>query len=54
MLAFRDQAFKEYFSSAKYIEKIRKTFGRETVDAIGEMLKRDLERKYVPCPVGEG
>ena len=46
VLAFRDRAFKEYFSGARYLDMVRGTFGPETVAAVRNMLRKDLKRKY--------
>jgi radical SAM superfamily enzyme YgiQ (UPF0313 family) len=47
VLGFRDRAFKDYFSSPRYLDKIRITFGDEVVAYVRNMLKRDLRRKHV-------
>ena len=47
VLKFRDQAFKEYFSNPKYLDKINKRFGKEVVEYIKSMLEKDLKRKYL-------
>lgn len=49
VLEFRDRAFKAYFTNDRYLEKIRRTFGEETVAYIRTMTSRDLKRRYVPC-----
>jgi len=47
VLRFRDNAFNEYFSNPKYLEKIKRKFGLETVNSILGMLKKKLNRKYI-------
>jgi radical SAM superfamily enzyme YgiQ (UPF0313 family) len=47
VLAFRDKAFKGYFSRPEYLAKIRKTFGADTEEHVANMLKTDLKRKYL-------
>ena len=48
VLRFRDNAFKEYYSSnPKYIEMIREKFGPKVVEHIEEMLKHEIHRKFV-------
>jgi len=47
VLAFRDNAFREYFSNPAYLAKINRTFGQETEDYIRAILTRNLERKCV-------
>ena len=44
VLAFRDQAFIEYYSRREYQDKILKMFGPETLDHVKNMLTRRLER----------
>ena len=46
VLAFRDEAFKEYFSSLTYQGSIRGKFGEGALTQVQEMLKKDLKRKY--------
>jgi hypothetical protein len=50
VLRFRDRAFNEYFSNPKYLEKVRREFGHETEQAIKDMLKKQLKRKYLDLP----
>lgn len=47
VLRFRDNAFKEYFTNPRYIEMIREKFGSRVVEHIEEMLKHEIERKFV-------
>ena len=46
VIRFRDNAFRDYFSSPRYLEMIRRKFGQEVVDHIGDMLKNKIRRKY--------
>jgi hypothetical protein len=45
VLKLRDQKFNEYFSSKKFLNKIKKKFGKKAIDNINAMLKIKLERK---------
>ncbi len=47
VLKFRDHAFNEYYSNPKYLEKIRDKFGPATEQAIRDMIKIKLKRKYL-------
>ncbi|MBU1205992.1 MAG: hypothetical protein KKH04_03545 [Proteobacteria bacterium] len=47
VLAFRDQAFVEYFSNPAYITKIQEKFGERIVEVIEDMLNRKLERRHL-------
>lgn len=47
VLSFRDYAFHSYFENPRYINKIRRLFGIETVEHIKKMTKLRLERKYI-------
>ena len=46
VLRFRDQAFKTYFGSPKYLDMIAKTFNSQTAQQIHEMASVEIERKY--------
>jgi anaerobic magnesium-protoporphyrin IX monomethyl ester cyclase len=46
VLAFRDKAFKDYFSDPKYLKMIEEKFGKEAVEHVNEMLKYEIKRKY--------
>lgn len=46
VLSFRDYAFHAYFENPRYLDKIERRFGIETVRHIKEMTKHRLERKY--------
>ncbi len=46
VLSFRDYAFHAYFENPRYLDKINKKFGIETVHHIQEMTKHRLERKH--------
>jgi radical SAM superfamily enzyme YgiQ (UPF0313 family) len=48
VLEFRDRAFRDYFSSPRYLEKIRRRFGEEIETFIREMLARKPKRKHLP------
>ena len=47
ILKFRDNAFFEYHSYPKFLEKIKSKFGQVAVDNILEMVKVKLKRKYI-------
>ena len=47
IIAYRDYAFDVYFKNPYYLDKIRRSFGREAVGHIQEMARQKLERKYV-------
>ena len=47
ILKFRDNAFVEYHSSNKFLNKVRKKFGQTAVDNIMEMNKSKLKRKLI-------
>jgi radical SAM superfamily enzyme YgiQ (UPF0313 family) len=47
VLKFRDEAFKEYFTSQAYVQKISEKFGEDAADHIREMAGKDLKRRYV-------
>ncbi len=46
VLRFRDQAFQTYFTSPRYVELVRQTFGEETVAHVRQMTSHTLERAY--------
>lgn len=46
ILCFRDNAFREYFSSPRYIEMVRQKFGPRVIVHIEEMLKHEIHRKF--------
>jgi len=46
VLRFRDQAFKEYYSSPVYLQMISEKFGEAILNHINEMLKHEIKRKY--------
>jgi len=46
VLSFRDYAFHSYFESPRYLNKIKRLFGIDTVNHIQEMTKHRLERKH--------
>ena len=47
VLRFRDNAFKEYFTTPEDIEMVREKFGSKAVEHIGEMLKHEIHRKFI-------
>jgi radical SAM superfamily enzyme YgiQ (UPF0313 family) len=46
ILSFRDYAFHAYFENPRYLNKIKKLFGVETVNHIRELTKHKLKRKH--------
>jgi anaerobic magnesium-protoporphyrin IX monomethyl ester cyclase len=46
VLRFRDHAFQEYFTNARYLDMIESKFGPETRAHILEMTSFKLERMY--------
>ena len=49
VLRFRDQAFETYFTSPRYLDMIRQTFGEATVRHIQTMTSHRLVRQHVPA-----
>jgi len=47
VLAFRDSAFKEYFSRPDYLQMIRDEFGDKAVEHIKDMLKHKIRRRIL-------
>ena len=47
VLRFRDSAFKEYFTSPRYIEMVRGKFGSPVVEHIDGMLKHEIRRNFI-------
>lgn len=47
VLAFRDGAFKSYFTDPGYLGMIKRKFGRPVVDHIGRMVTQPLPRKLL-------
>jgi len=47
VLSFRDYAFHAYFENPRYLDKINRIFGIETVRHIQEMTKHKLSRNHV-------
>ena len=45
VLAFRDQAFLNYFTGAAYLESIRKKFGNNVVEHVQWMVEQPFHRK---------
>ncbi|MBI3556731.1 MAG: radical SAM protein, partial [Deltaproteobacteria bacterium] len=48
VLAFRDKAFKEYYTSPAFLSMMREKFGANVVEHLVQMTKYDLKRKHVP------
>jgi radical SAM superfamily enzyme YgiQ (UPF0313 family) len=46
VLSFRDYAFHAYFENPRYLDKIERRFGIDTVNHIKKMTKHRLDRKY--------
>jgi len=46
VLSFRDYAFNAYFDNPRYLSKIKRVFGVETVEHIKKMTEHKLQRKY--------
>ena len=46
VLRFRDKAFREYFSSPRYLDMIQQKFGPQVVKHVREMLKHEIHRKF--------
>lgn len=47
VLAFRDQAFQEYFSGVNYINLVSEKFGSDTVGHVKDMTSRKIARKLL-------
>jgi len=47
VLSFRDKAFKEFYTSTRYLTMIESKFGLKTVDEIRQMTKIQLKRKLL-------
>ena len=47
VLRFRDNAFKEYFTSSAYLKMIESKFGPDVVYHIKEMLRQGIKRKFI-------
>ncbi len=47
VLAFRDAAFRTYFSAASYTDLVRRKFGEPVVEHVGRMLEHRLPRKIL-------
>jgi hypothetical protein len=47
ILAFRDKAFKDFYTSNRYLTMIKQTFGMRTVKEIKQMTKINLKRKLL-------
>lgn len=46
VLGFRDYAWQTYFTSPRYLEMLRETFGQEVVDHVKRLTEIKLKRKY--------
>ena len=47
VLAFRDNAFREYFYSQSYVDMVRRKFGEGVVENIGRMLSHKMPRRLL-------
>lgn len=47
VLAFRDEAFMQYFTNKNFLEMINRKFGRDTYNHLVEMTQIQLKRKYI-------
>ncbi|MEX0718994.1 MAG: cobalamin-dependent protein [Planctomycetaceae bacterium] len=62
VLGFRDSAWQKYFTSPRYLEMLRETFGRDVVEHVTRLTEIKLDRKHAipfdervphgPQPVG--
>ena len=46
VLSYRDYAFHTYFENPRYLDKIERRFGIETVGHIKKMTRHRLDRKH--------
>ncbi|MBI3318361.1 MAG: cobalamin B12-binding domain-containing protein [Candidatus Omnitrophica bacterium] len=53
VLKFRDRAFQVYFNDPRYLERVKRTFGEETLQHIREMVSQPLARKPLPRSDGK-
>ncbi len=53
VLEFRDRAFQAYYNSPRYLERVRQTFGAETVAHIRQMAAHRLKREILKEKIGE-
>jgi radical SAM superfamily enzyme YgiQ (UPF0313 family) len=54
VLAFRDQAFREYFERAEYRRMVERTFGGKVLDQVLEMTSKSLERDLLETKLSPG
>ena len=54
VLAFRDYAFDAYYTNPRYLDRIDRCFGRETVQHIRKMSEHKLPRKHTQFGGGNG
>ncbi len=47
IVEFRDNAFREYYTSPRYLNMLEKKFGRQAVDFTADILKHTIRRKIV-------
>jgi hypothetical protein len=47
ILSFRDNAFENYHSNPKFLERIKSRYGIDAVDTIAQMTKIKLVRKIL-------
>jgi len=47
VLAFRDQAFRRYFTDEHYLSMVKRRFGQPVVEHLGRMVAQELPRKIL-------
>lgn len=52
VLAFRDQAFQEYFQNVHYLAMLNRTFGARVVEHVTEMCAHNVRRRHHDVAVG--
>jgi radical SAM superfamily enzyme YgiQ (UPF0313 family) len=52
VLAFRDQAFLDYFTAESYLNMVRRKFGAETAQHISDMCRHKLVRQTIQSAAG--
>lgn len=52
VLAFRDQAFQQYFQNAHYLAMLNRTFGPRVVQHVTDMCAHNVRRRHHDTPVG--
>jgi radical SAM superfamily enzyme YgiQ (UPF0313 family) len=53
VLRFRDEAFRVYFNSPRYLEMITRKFGMETAQHTRQMASHTLERKHIAADASQ-